>query len=223
MLRNLRSKMNQEGFTLIELMIVIAIIGILAAIAIPQFAAYRVRANNTKADTTAGVVKSAEAALNQDLGIYGGTAQGAMLQNAPGVINGGALLSGNIAAIVAATNATPGAMVTGTRADPINGPTISGVGFSVPFTVEVVATSAAGADGVQNGVYQIISEPVKGNRAYGVDSDTENTMYFVQNDAWTGLAGLDCAAPPANTEGIDNFAGGIPGGGSPSANWAQLQ
>mgnify|MGYP003573953671 CR=1 FL=1 len=43
MLQKLRGR-NKKGFTLIELMIVIAIIGILAAIAIPNFVAYRNKA-----------------------------------------------------------------------------------------------------------------------------------------------------------------------------------
>jgi type IV pilus assembly protein PilA len=43
------NRRDEKGFTLIELMIVIAIIGILAAIAIPQFSAYRNRAHNAAA------------------------------------------------------------------------------------------------------------------------------------------------------------------------------
>ena len=54
-------KTVQKGFTLIELMIVVAIIGILAAIAIPAYQDYTIRAQVTEGLNLAGSIKAAVA------------------------------------------------------------------------------------------------------------------------------------------------------------------
>ncbi len=61
---------NQQGFTLIELMIVIAIIGILAAIAIPAYQDYTVRAKVTEGLNLAGGAKTAVAETYQSNGTF---------------------------------------------------------------------------------------------------------------------------------------------------------
>jgi prepilin-type N-terminal cleavage/methylation domain-containing protein len=58
MLKKLR-KSNEKGFTLIELMIVIAIIGILAAIAIPNFISYRNKSFCSATESDANMIAAA--------------------------------------------------------------------------------------------------------------------------------------------------------------------
>ena len=56
--------MNRKGFTLVELMIVVAIIGILAAIAIPNFVSMQYRAKRAEVPANVDGIKTAELAYD---------------------------------------------------------------------------------------------------------------------------------------------------------------
>lgn len=63
---------KQQGFTLIELMIVVAIIGILAAIAIPAYQDYTIRAQVSEGLNLTGACKAAVTEYYQDQGTFPG-------------------------------------------------------------------------------------------------------------------------------------------------------
>ena len=69
MLQKLRG--NSKGFTLIELMIVVAIIGVLAAIAIPSFMRYQCKAMQSEAKINLGGIRVCQEAYFAQYNKYG--------------------------------------------------------------------------------------------------------------------------------------------------------
>src|SRR2546426_12610948 len=63
---------GQKGFTLIELMIVVAIIGILAAIAIPNFLQYQMKSRQSEAKTNLQAIRTSSISFQAEKGCYVG-------------------------------------------------------------------------------------------------------------------------------------------------------
>ncbi len=74
-LNKMKSIKRNSGFTIVELLIVIVVIGILAAITIVAYSGITARANTTKAQTNAESIQKVAETYNADLGLYPTQAQ----------------------------------------------------------------------------------------------------------------------------------------------------
>ena len=80
--------MRRSGFTLIELMLVVAIIGLLAALAVPEFDAYVMRAKRTEAIAGLEALWTAQRDYYSEHGVYSASFKSLAFE-----INGGKLQS----------------------------------------------------------------------------------------------------------------------------------
>ncbi len=186
-------KQTEKGFTLIELMIVVAIIGILAAIAIPQFASYRTKAFNSAAMSDLHTARLAEEALFADYQTYGASVSAAGLNSATAIAAG----VGGAAVTASATAGSEKGFIAGLV-----------VGQSSPFSLSKGVTLQAEMDAnatatVPASFATVTAQHAQGDKVYAAETDQSGTY---QKPVTVGTQFAPVGAATGNLDAASPFA-----------------
>jgi type IV pilus assembly protein PilA len=178
-----RLRKSQRAFTLVELLIVVGIIAILAAIAIPQFNTYRKRGYDASANADLRNIKTIEEALYADFTDYGASDS----ISHPGI------------SFTTGAEVGPGGLVW------LSGGRTSSIPLFFSLSPTVHAAVKVFFNGKSNTAYNIVTAHELGDLFYGNDSDS--TALYRKGVPTTGFtAGMALSNCPAATFGVDDFA-----------------
>ena len=204
MSKNLKSILrSQEGFTLVELMVVVAIIGILASIALPQYSKFQARSRQSEARISLGAIFTAEQGFASEQNTYtlclkqigydpsAVTGQTQRRYYATGFASGADSLTGCTPGTDTTTPCTnyrfnpDGTAVTGTQCTPADDSRFpanaSARGSAAPVTtLPTVAAAAAGATPSPAISKTTFTAGATGKISNSIDTVTDNDV-----DKWT--------------------------------------
>lgn len=195
-------KTNQKGFTLIELMIVVAIIGILASVALPAYQDNLARSRVTEGLALASEAKAlvGENAAGLTAAVRGGLASGYLAQAAPGAVGVPCVAAAAPGACINVVGAIGGNAGGGSGSDNVISLAINGLNGVITITYNT-NVGVAGAN-------TLVLVPTAVNAVAGGQAVLAAGTAIQGTVNWTCFSVAKVAAPAAGTEAIAAAAAG---------------